>query len=171
MEREAFDGVHYEGVEDGMNFKYTIAYLASIVMVNLAFTYLPMIDLPFDQHIPIGTFLVGFIFVIRDFAQREIGAGVYAAMLIGVIISYVMADPFVAVASALAFGVSELIDALVFTYTKKPMRDRVLLSSAVSTPVDSIVFLSVLGFFNVLGVVIMVAIKMLGAVIVWRMLK
>jgi len=151
--------------------KYTAAYLTSIVAVNLAFSYLPMIQLPFDQAIPIGTFLVGFIFVIRDYAQREIGSGIYLAMLAGVILSYVMADPFVAVASAVAFGLSELIDALVFTYTKKPMRDRVLLSSAASTPVDSAVFLVMLGFFNWLGFAIMVIVKMIGAVIVWKIAK
>lgn len=150
---------------------FTSAYLASIVVVNFAFSMLPMIELPFDQSIPIGTFLVGFIFVLRDYAQREIGAWVYLAMLAGVLLSYVMADPFVAVASAVAFALSEIIDALVFTYTKKPMRDRVLLSSAVSTPVDSAVFLLMLGFFNWLGLVIMICVKMIGAVIVWKFVK
>jgi len=150
---------------------FTSAYLASIVVVNFAFSMLPMIELPFDQSIPIGTFLVGFIFVLRDYAQREIGVWVYLAMLAGVLLSYVMADPFVAVASAVAFALSEIIDALVFTYTKKPMRDRVLLSSAVSTPVDSAVFLLMLGFFNWFGLVIMICVKMIGAVIVWKFVK
>lgn len=151
--------------------KYTATYLASIIAVNLAFSYLPMIQLPLDQSIPVGTFLVGFIFVIRDYAHREIGSGIYLAMLAGVAVSYLMADPFVAVASAIAFGLSELIDALVFTYTKKPMRDRVLLSSAASTPVDSAVFLLILGFFDWLGFAIMVIVKMIGAVIVWKLAK
>lgn len=154
-----------------INFKYTLAYLVSIIIANIAFSTLPMIDLPYDQHIPPGTFLVGFIFVLRDFAQREIGNKVYLAMLVGVILSYIMADPFVALASAIAFGLSEVIDALVYTYTKKPMKDRVLLSSVVSTPVDSAVFLLMLGFFSWFGFILMVATKMLGAVIVWRMLK
>ena len=154
-----------------INLKYTLAYLASIIVANIAFSTLPMIDLPYDQHIPPGTFLVGFIFVLRDFAQREIGNKVYVAMLIGVILSYIMADPFVALASAIAFGLSEVIDALVYTYTNKPMKDRVLLSSAVSTPVDSAVFLLMLGFFSWFGFVVMIVTKMIGAVIVWRILK
>jgi len=130
-----------------------------------------MIELPFDQRIPIGTLLVGFIFVLRDYAQREIGSKVYVAMLIGVVLSYVMANPSVAVASAVAFGVSELIDAIVYTYTKRPMRERVLISSAASTPVDSAVFLLILGFFDWIGLVVMVVVKMLGAVIVWKIAK
>jgi len=151
--------------------KFTAAYLASIVLVNFAFSVLPMIQLPFEQSIPLGTFLVGFIFVIRDYAQREIGGKIYAAMLAGVALSYVLADPFVALASAVAFGISELIDALVYTYTKKPMRDRILLSSAISTPVDSAVFLLMLGFFDWIGLIIMIAVKMIGAFAVYFIAK
>jgi queuosine precursor transporter len=156
---------------EGKHMIFTALYLTCIVAVNFAFSMLPMIELPFNQNIPIGTFLVGFIFVLRDYAQREIGNWIYLAMIAGVLVSYFMADPFVAVASAIAFGLSELVDAIVFTYTKKSMRDRILLSSAVSTPVDSAVFLLMLGFFNWLGFIIMIAVKMIGALIVWRALK
>lgn len=154
-----------------IKFKYTLVYLAAIVTANIAFSTLPMIDLPFNQHIPPGTFLVGFIFVLRDFAQKEIGTKVYLAMLAGVIISYMMADPFVAVASAAAFAISEVIDALVYTYTKRPMKDRILLSSFISTPTDSLVFLVMLGFFSWLGLIIMTLVKMIGALIVWKLIK
>ena len=82
-----------------------------------------------------------------------------------------MADPFVAVASAVAFAISELTDWAIYTVYKKPMKDRVLLSSAISTPVDSAVFMLMLGFFSWYGLVIMVASKMLGALIVWYKLK
>jgi len=151
--------------------KFTGLYLASIVAVNFAFSYLPMIQLPLDQAIPAGTLLVGFIFVLRDYAQREIGFRIYLAMLLGVIVSYVMADPFVAVASAVAFGVSELVDALIFTVTKKPMRERILISSAASTPIDSAIFLLMIGVFNWFGFLVMVIVKMFAAVIVWRVLR
>lgn len=150
---------------------YLIAYITSIVLVNIAFATLPMIQLPFDQAIPVGTFLVGFIFVIRDYAHRTVGNMIYPAMLAGVILSYVMADPFVAMASAVAFGASELIDAIVYTYTKRPMRERVLISSAASTPIDSAIFLLMLGFFDWIGLIVMVVVKMLGAVVVWKIAK
>ena len=154
-----------------MKFKFVIGYLFSIVLVNFAFSALPMINLPFDQYIPVGTLLVGFIFVIRDYAQREVGKWIYAAMLVGLILSYVMADPFVAVASAIAFGISELIDAIVYTYTDKPMKDRILISSSASTPVDSAVFLLMLGFFSWFGFIVMIIAKMIGAVVVWKFLS
>ena len=113
------------------------------------------------------TLLEGLIFILRDFAQKEIGHRVLIAMAIGAILSYVMADPFVAIASIVAFTISELVDWAVYTYTKRPLRDRILLSSAVGTPVDSAVFLSMLGFFSPVGFILMVVGKMLAAVLIW----
>ena len=92
-------------------------------------------------------------------------------MSVGVALSYLMADPFVAVASAVAFGISELIDWLVYTTTKKPLRDRILLSSTISTPIDSAIFMLMVGFFSWYGLATMVASKMIGALIVWSRLK
>lgn len=156
---------------NGANIKFTIGYLLAIVIVNFAFTYLPMLELPFDQAVPYGTFLVGFIFVLRDLAQREIGHKVLAVMAVGVILSYLLADPFVAVASAVAFAISEIIDWAVYTITKKPLRERILLSSCASTPVDSFVFMSMLGFFSWMGLIVMVIVKMIGALAVWKMMR
>lgn len=151
--------------------KSIIIYLLSIFVANLSFTYLPMLELPLGLMLPPGTFLVGFIFVFRDYAQRAVGNWVYAAMAAGVVLSYVMADPFVAIASAVAFAISEVIDALVFSVSKKPLKDRILLSSAASTPIDSAVFLVMIGFFDWLGLVVMIVSKMIGAIAVWAIAK
>ena len=115
--------------------------------------------------------IVGLIFIARDFAQREIGHKVLGAMAVGAILSYLMADPFVAIASVIAFAISEMVDWGVYTYTKRPLRDRILLSSALGTPVDSAVFLLILGFFSPLGFLLMTLAKMLTAVILWWRLK
>ena len=88
-------------------------------------------------------------------------------MVVGVVASYLMADPFVALASAAAFAISELADWAVYTWTKKPLRQRVLISSAISTPIDSTVFMVMLGFFSLPGLLIMTASKMVGALAVW----
>ena len=92
-------------------------------------------------------------------------------MIAGIAVSYILADPFVALASATAFAISEAIDWLVYTTVKKPLRDRILISSAISTPTDSAVFMLMLGFFSWYGFVVMVASKMLGALIVWYRLR
>ena len=149
----------------------SILYLLAIIIANLGFTYIPMIPLPFGEMFAPMSLLVGFVFVLRDFAQRELGHKVFFVMTMGVVISYLLADPFVAVASAVSFAVSEVVDWLIYTIYKKPLKQRILISSAVSTPLDSAVFMLMLGFFSWYGMLIMVASKMLGALIIWHRLK
>ncbi len=149
-----------------MMYKYTITYIVSIILVNIGFVYVPMIPM-FGEMFPPMTLVVGLIFILRDFAQREVGHKVLIAMGIGAILSYIMADPFVAIASVVAFAISEMVDWAVYTYTKRPLGQRILLSSAIGTPIDSAVFLSMLGFFSPVGFLLMVIGKMVAAVIIW----
>ena len=152
-------------------YKYTALYVAGIVAVNWAFTVVELVALPGGAMWPPVSLAVGLIFVLRDFAQREIGHRVLAAMLIGGLLSYWMADPFVAMASVTAFLVGESADWAVYSFTKRPFAERVLLSSALGTPVDSIVFLAMLGWLSVIGVVAMTVAKMLGALVVWYLVR
>lgn len=151
--------------------KMALIYLGSVVIANIGFTYLPMIPLPYGGMLAPMSFLVGFVFVFRDYAQREIGHKVLAFMAAGVVASYILADPFVAIASAVAFAVSELIDWLIYTVYRKPIRDRILVSSAISTPVDSAIFMVMLSFFSWYGLFVMVASKMAGALFIWWRLR
>ena len=153
-----------------MIYKYTIDYIVSIVLVNIGFVYIPMIPM-FGEMFPPMTLVVGLVFILRDFAQREIGHKVLVAMGIGAMLSYIMADPFVAIASVVAFFISEMVDWAVYTYTKRPLGQRILLSSAIGTPIDSAVFLSMLGFFSPVGFLLMVIGKMVAAVIIWWRIK
>ena len=152
------------------NNKYTLFYILSIVLVNIGFIYVPMIPL-LGQMFPPMTLIVGLVFILRDFAQREVGHGVLIAMGIGAVLSYIMADPFIAIASVVAFGISELVDWAVYTYTKRPLKQRILISSALGTPIDSAVFLTMIGFFNPVGFVLMTLGKMIAALIVWWGIK
>ena len=115
--------------------------------------------------------VVGLIFVARDYAQREIGHRVIIAMLIAASLSYVMASPFVAVASLAAFLISEFADWAIYSFTYRPFSQRILISSLISTPLDSIVFLAVIGHLSVVGALAMTASKMLGALIVWWLVR
>lgn len=154
-----------------MRFRYTVLYILLIVAVNYGFSVVPLVDLPGGEKWPPVALVVGFIFVARDFAQREIGHRVLLAMLTAGAISYVMADPFVATASVAAFLVSEFADWVVYSFTGRPFSQRVLLSSIVGAPIDSIVFLAGIGALGVAGVAAMTASKMVGAVIVWWMIR
>jgi hypothetical protein len=137
-----------------------------MVLVNVGFMYVPL----FHGWPPISL-AVGLVFVLRDFAQREIGHKVILLMLVGAVLSYCMASPAVAVASCVAYLVGESVDWLVYTFAKRPLHDRVLLSSLLGTPLDSAVFLAMIGFFSITGVVLMTISKMIGASVVWYWLR
>lgn len=150
---------------------WTLLYVASIVLVNYAFGVLPILPLGEGIVIPSATILVGLIFVIRDFAQREVGHYVILAMLLAGVLSYFLADPTIAIASVTAFLISEFADWAIYSFTKRSFPQRVLLSSALGTPIDSALFLYMIGFFSVSGVIVMTLVKMIGALVVWWMIR
>lgn len=92
-------------------------------------------------------------------------------MLVAGGISYFMSAPVVALASVTAFLISEAIDWAVYTFTRKPLSQRILVSSAVAVPVDTIVFLQMVGFFDWTAVALVSAAKMLGALVFWYVLR
>ena len=147
----------------------SICYLASIVIINMAFEYIPPVILPDGSLWSIGSILAGAVFVVRDYAQREVGHRVLLLMFIAGVMSYILASPFVAMASLLAFGFSELVDYIVYSTHKGTFRQRVVLSSVLSVPVDTVIFLSVINHLSAVGFVTMVASKMAAVLFVlWR---
>ena len=86
-------------------------YMALIVGVNYAFAVTPLIELPNGEMWAPLSLIVGFIFVVRDYAQRRVGHQVLWAMLVGCVISWYMATPQLALASAAAFASSSPIPA------------------------------------------------------------
>lgn len=154
-----------------MTYRFTALYIALIVAVNYGFTVVPLMELPGGVMWPPMSLVVGFVFIVRDFAQREIGHKILFAMAAGVALSYVMADPFVAMWSAVAFLVSELADWAVYSFTKRPMSERVIYSSFISAPLDSAVFLIGLGIATGAGIATMSASKLLGAFVVWYLIR
>lgn len=141
-------------------------YVATILGVNLGFSFVPMIETPLGLLSPMAL-VVGATFVLRDFAQRYAGHYVVLGMAIGAVLSFMLADPFVATASLAAFLVAEGADYLLYTFTKRPFRDRVLLSSAISTPLDTGVFLLGISGFTWGTFALMIASKMVAAVIIY----
>ncbi|MDF1679286.1 VUT family protein [Ponticaulis sp.] len=85
--------------------------------------------------------VTGFVFVLRDFVQRRMGQRVLLVMALGVAWAFYYAWPVIAIASGLAFAISELADWAIYTFTKYRLSTRILVSSAVASPVDTTVFL------------------------------
>jgi DNA-binding CsgD family transcriptional regulator len=54
---------------------WTVAYIGMVVLINWLFLVVPMVPM-FGTVIPPVMLVVGFVFVFRDFAQREIGHSV-----------------------------------------------------------------------------------------------
>ncbi len=112
---------------------FLIAYISSVVLINYAFSTAPHLDI-------IWSAWGGLVFVLRDMVQTRFGHGAIAAMLAALVMSYVTSDPSIALASATAFAVSECIDWLVFSITRRPLHDRLWISSALSIPLDTFIF-------------------------------
>lgn len=142
---------------------WSIAYVLSIVAVNLSFDYLPPLSLWGDVFWSVGSVLAGAIFVLRDFSQREVGKWrCLLFMAVSGVITYLMASPFVAVASLLAFAVSELCDYFAFNLVKGGFRRKVLVSSLMSVPVDTSVFLTMIGHMSTATFLVMTLSKLLA---------
>lgn len=151
----------------------TLLYVALIPFINWSFTWAPMIPLPGGLAFNPVTIVTGLVLVVRDFAQREVGHRVLFAMLVALGLTVWLAGPALALASGLAFAISELIDWALFTFTKYRLSTRIWLSSLLAAPVDSVVFLWLAesiraGQFTVTNIVLSVVGKLIGAfVIAW----
>jgi uncharacterized PurR-regulated membrane protein YhhQ (DUF165 family) len=144
--------------------KWVSLYIASVVLVNWGFS-------TFQGYEWFWSIVVGTIFITRDFCQRAVGHWCLAAMAVAGVLSYFMANPYVAIASVSAFAVAEIVDWIVFSVTKRPLAERILISSAVSTPLDSLVFLGMIGALTPELLGLQVVSKMAAAILIFGMLK
>ena len=118
------------------------AYAATIAGANWASTLWLALAVA-GLHIPAGALFAGLAFTVRDLLQDAVGARTtLLAILLGAALSGLVAEPRIALASAAAFAVSELVDLAVYT----PLRRRnqlaaVGLSNTVGLVVDSLLFL------------------------------
>ena len=119
---------------------WTAAYIVSIVVVNWLFVVVPGVPTPMGE-LYLATLVVGAVFVLRDYAQREVGHFVLLATLVAGVITWYMTTPELALASITAFAISEMADWAVFSFTRKPLQKRILISSLISVPLDSLAFL------------------------------
>ena len=92
---------------------------------------------------PSGVLMIGLALVLRDLVQRRLGPGwTTLAIVLGALLSALVAPQALVFASAAAFLLSEFADMAVYTpLQKKRLVLAVLLSGLVGLTVDSIVFL------------------------------
>lgn len=175
---------------------WAFVYVALIPFLNWTFgrPEIPKVDLtPFvgglfgSSHEIIFnplTIATGMVFVVRDFVQREMGHRVLVLMALAVAWSFYYSWPVIALASGIAFAISETSDWLLFTFTKYRLSTRILLSSALAAPIDTTVFLygadlaqTMAGaaepgsMFNLANWIFFILGKMIGAVVVSWMIR
>ncbi|ADM08597.1 hypothetical protein PB2503_02602 [Parvularcula bermudensis HTCC2503] len=158
--------------------KYTLAYIFLIPLINWSFTWAPMVSVPGLANWVFNpvTIVTGLVLVVRDFAQREIGHEVLIAMGMALFLTYVTTGPALALASGVAFLISELVDWAMFTFTRFRLSTRVLLSSALAAPIDTTAFLLgasriVEDIFTWPNVMMSIAGKMVGALVIWWIIR
>lgn len=124
------------------------AYIGSILAANYLTSTLGLVPIGFGLAVTAGTFAAGAALILRDWVQTAGGRWwVAAAIVAGIALSWWLADPFIALASAVAFAASELVDWGVFSRVRgRSLAAAVLASSVVSAPVDTVLFLWIAGF-------------------------
>ena len=121
------------------------AFVATIPVANWTLDHFGFVRVPGLGMVASGVVWAGLAFVLRDIAQLLTNKwATLIAIGIGVGLSYVLADPFIATASAAAFGLSEALDWAIYS----PLAQRrfllaVILSSFVGALADSALFLQI----------------------------
>jgi uncharacterized PurR-regulated membrane protein YhhQ (DUF165 family) len=125
-----------------------LGLLGAVLAANYITTHLGMVPVGFGLQATAGTYLAGLTFILRDTLHDAAGkAATLAVIAAGALLSFLVAAPFIAIASAAAFALSEIADLAVYS----PLRSRgyvraAIASNIVGAVVDSIVFLALAGF-------------------------
>jgi len=139
-------------------YSYLIAYFLTIpaanwMIGNFGSVCQPnnpcLIPVGFDIMAPSGVLMIGLALVLRDLVQRRLGkVWVIGAIIVGAVLSAIIAPPALVLASTIAFLVSELADFAVYTpLQRKRLILAVFLSGIVGLIIDSLIFLQ-LAFGN-----------------------
>lgn len=125
-----------------------LAYLSCIVAANWLTARYGFVPVGLGLAATAGTYAAGAAFVARDAVQDTSGRLLtIAAVVVGAALSWWISTPALAIASGVAFLLSEIADMAIYT----PLRKRgyiraALASNLVGSTVDTLVFLWLAGF-------------------------
>jgi queuosine precursor transporter len=128
---------------------FATAFIGCVVLANWMTTQWPSMPVGFGVTATAGTLAAGACLALRDGLQDTGGRlAVLLAIVVGAVLSLATSNPRFAVASAVAFLVSELLDAIIYTPLRKrsEVGDRrwagaVTASNTVGTLADTAIFL------------------------------
>ena len=125
--------------------------IMSVVTANWLTSTYHFVPVGFGQMATAGTFAAGFALAARDAVQDTLGKRwMLTVLAAAAVLSFAVADPHIAAASAIAFTAAELIDFAVYTPIRRRshLGDRrwaaaVILSGAAGAVVDTAVFIGI----------------------------
>ena len=122
-----------------------IAYIGAIILANWAVNKYGIVSVGFGLMAPAAVYFVGVAFTARDAVQRTLGRlVVLAAILVGAGVSYYVSSGRLALASGIAFLISEAADFAIYTpLERRGWLKAVIASNVVGVLIDSYVFLSI----------------------------
>jgi uncharacterized PurR-regulated membrane protein YhhQ (DUF165 family) len=126
-------------------------FISTVVLANVLTTHFGFVPVGFGFMATAGTFVAGATLALRDGVQDTLGRWVVlGAILAGAALSFAMSAPFIALASVVAFVVSEFADYAVYTPIRKRARFgdakwaiAVAASTVVGAVVDTVLFLGI----------------------------
>lgn len=124
------------------------AYAVAILAANVLTRWFGFVPAGFGLMVTAGTYAAGFALLARDFVQQYAGMKwVFAGIASGIALSWVLASPALAIASAAAFGIAELSDLIAYLCVRRlGFITAAAISNLVSAPIDTMIFLAVAGF-------------------------
>lgn len=135
-----------------MKYLLLCAYLACVPLANWLIGHVGTVCIPLGPCLvpvwpgvmaPSGVLVIGAALVLRDLVQRTSGVwSALGAVLAGAAVSWLVAAPHIALASAAAFLLSELADCAVYTpLQRRGLIAAVVASACVGLVIDSAMFL------------------------------
>ena len=102
------------------------------------------IPVGFGYDAPSGVLLIGLALALRDYVQEKAGRNpTLIAIGIGIGLSYIV-NPAVATASAVAFGISEIIDFAIYSRIRRHNKPAAIATSGfIGGIIDSLIFLKI----------------------------
>ena len=129
-----------------------LAYIATIPLANYLIGHVGTVCMPQGPCLipvfpglmaPSGVVMIGIALLLRDLVQRRFGIAVsLGCVAAGAVLSFLVAPPALALASAAAFLASELVDFSVYTpLAKRRFMTALVLSCLAGAVLDSALFL------------------------------
>lgn len=137
-------------------------YIGSIVLANWLTSRFGLLPVGFGLMTTAGTLAIGGAVMTRDLVQDALGRWpIFAAIIVGAVLSYLLSSPAIAVASGATFLLAETLELVVYT----PLRRRVgwgtgrwggvvALANATGILADTLLFLTLAGFPLTAGIIL-----------------